>query len=58
MTFGSEVFFLVAIGSVVLGPKRLVEVNAKFQKTWGDLKKTSEKLKTQLETELNNLDGK
>ncbi len=58
MNFGAEVFFLMAAGSVVLGPKRLVEVNAKFQQKWGELKKVSDTIKAQLKSELEDLDGK
>ena len=52
MGFGTEIFFMVALGVIVLGPKRLQEMIGYVARAKARLEETTQALKSQLAEEL------
>lgn len=52
MGFGTEILFIVALGGLLLGPKRLHTVLGHVARAKAQLEKTTRSLKSHLEEEL------
>ena len=52
MGFGTEILFMIAVGVLVLGPKRLHAVLGNVARAKAQFEKVSRNLKSQLEAEL------
>ena len=52
MGFGTEILFMIALGVLVLGPKRLHAVLGNVARAKAKFEKVSRNLKSQLESEL------
>lgn len=52
MGFGTEILFMIALGVLVLGPKRLHAVLGNVARAKAQFEKVSRNLKSQLEAEL------
>ena len=57
MGFGTEILFMIALGGLLLGPKRLQAVLGNVARAKGQFEKASRNLKSQLEAELEARDG-
>ena len=57
MGFGTEVLFMIALGGLFLGPKRVHAVLGNVARAKAQFEKASRNLKSQLEAELEALDG-
>ena len=56
MGFGTEIFFFVALGVIVLGPKRLQEMIGHVARAKARFEETTQALKSQLAEELDDID--
>ena len=54
MGFGTEIFFFVGLGVIVLGPKRLQEMIGHVARAKARLEEITQALKSQLAEELDN----
>ena len=52
MGFGTEILFMIALGGLLLGPKRLHAVLGNVARAKAQFEKASRNLKSQLEAEL------
>jgi len=57
MGFGTEILFMIALGGLLLGPKRMHAVLGNVARAKAQLEKASRNLKSQLEAELEDPHG-
>jgi len=57
MGFGTEILFTIALGGLLLGPKRMHAVLGNVARAKAQLEKASRNLKSQLEAELEDPHG-